>query len=75
MGNCCGRGGRVRVQTTSPEVAAQQEAERQAQKRADDLALTVQAAAENAITSFAIPEATDTDPPKSRRRKRFEGEG
>lgn len=68
MGSCCGGARRARVQATTLQVAAQQDAERQAQKRADELALTVQVAAENAVASFPIPDAIDTAPPKPRRR-------
>ncbi len=66
---CCGRAARQNQQATSLQVAAQQEAERQAQRAADDLAATVRVAAENAVASFAVPDAVDTSAPKPRKRR------
>jgi F0F1-type ATP synthase membrane subunit b/b' len=67
--SCCGAARRAREQATSLQVAAQQEAERQAQRAADDLAATVRVAAEEAVASFAIPDTADTSTPKPRRKR------
>ncbi len=69
---CCGRGRRERLQATSPQVAAQQEAERQAQKNADDLALSqvVKVAAEQAVASYPVPDAEDAAIERATRKRR-----
>jgi hypothetical protein len=69
---CCGRGRRERLQATSPQVAAQQEAERQAQKNADDLALSqvVKVAAEQAVAAYPEPDAEDAAIERATRKRR-----
>lgn len=64
MAGCCGAARRAREQATSLQVAAQQDAERQAQRRADDLALSdvVKVAAESAVAEAA-------QAPKTRKRR------
>jgi len=67
---CCGAARRSREQATSLQVAAQQDAERQAQQRADDLALTVRVAAEAAVAEYAAPEGPVTGKVVRKRRAR-----